>query len=151
MIQAGMHKVIDTDLANRLGHIQGNAEFISFPDRHFDTAMVGFGIRNVTHMKKGFEEMFRVLKPGGKLMCLEFSKPTWPVFRWLYDFYSFYIMPFMGQLIAGNKKAYTHLPESIRMFPLPDELADLLKKIGFSQVTYRSLTNGIAVIHLAIK
>jgi demethylmenaquinone methyltransferase/2-methoxy-6-polyprenyl-1,4-benzoquinol methylase len=151
MIQAGMHKVIDTDLANRLGHIQGNAEFISFPDRHFDTAMVGFGIRNVTHMKKGFEEMYRVLKPGGKLMCLEFSKPTWPVFRWLYDFYSFYIMPFLGQLIAGNKKAYTHLPESIRMFPLPDELADLLKKIGFSQVTYCSLTNGIAVIHLAIK
>ena len=113
--------------------------------------MVGFGIRNVTHMKMGFEEMYRVLKPGGKLMCLEFSKPTWPFFRFLYDFYSFYIMPFLGQLIAGNRKAYMHLPESIRMFPLPDELAELLKNIGFSQVTYRSLTNGIAVIHLAIK
>ena len=151
MIQAGMHKVIDTDIEDRLGYIQGNAECISFPDRHFDTAMVGFGIRNVTRMKKGFEEMYRVLKPGGKLMCLEFSKPTWPVFRWMYDFYSFYIMPFLGQLIAGNRKAYTHLPESIRMFPLPDELAEILKKIGFSQVTYRSLTNGIAVIHLAVK
>ena len=151
MIQAGMHKVIDTDIEDRLGYIQGNAECISFPDRHFDTAMVGFGIRNVTRMKKGFEEMYRVLKPGGKLMCLEFSKPTWPVFRWLYDFYSFYIMPFLGQMIAGNRKAYTHLPESIRMFPLPDELAEILKKIGFSQVTYRSLTNGIAVIHLAVK
>ena len=151
MIQAGMHKVIDTDIEDRLGYIQGNAECISFPDRHFDTAMVGFGIRNVTQMKKGFEEMYRVLKPGGKLMCLEFSKPTWPVFRWLYDFYSFYIMPFLGQMIAGNRKAYTHLPESIRMFPLPDELAEILKKIGFSRVTYRSLTNGIAVIHLAVK
>ncbi len=151
MIQAGMHKVIDTDIEDRLGYIQGNAECISFPDRHFDTAMVGFGIRNVTRMKKGFEEMYRVLKPGGKLMCLEFSKPTWPVFRWLYDFYSFYIMPFLGQMIAGNRKAYTHLPESIRMFPLPDELAEILKKIGFSEVTYRSLTNGIAVIHLAVK
>jgi demethylmenaquinone methyltransferase/2-methoxy-6-polyprenyl-1,4-benzoquinol methylase len=151
MIQAGMHKVIDTDIENRLGYIQGNAESISVPDRHFDTAMVGFGIRNVTHMKKGFEEMYRVLKPGGKMMCLEFSKPTWPVFRWLYDFYSFYIMPFLGQLIAGNRKAYTHLPESIRMFPLPDELSELLKKIGFSEVTYRRLTNGIAVIHLAVK
>ena len=84
-------------------------------------------------------------------MCLEFSKPTWPVFRCIYDFYSFYIMPFLGQLIVGNRKAYTHLPESIRMFPLPDELAELLKKIGFSEVTYRSLTNGIAVIHLAVK
>ncbi len=151
MIQAGMHKVIDTEIENRLGYIQGNAESISFPERHFDSAMVGFGIRNVTRMQKGFEEMYRVLKPGGKMMCLEFSKPTWPVFRWLYDFYSFYIMPFLGQLIAGNRKAYTHLPESIRMFPLPDELAELLKKIGFSQVTYRSLTNGIAVIHLAVK
>ena len=151
MIQAGMHKVIDSEIEDRLGYVQGNAESISFPDCHFDSAMVGFGIRNVTHMKKGFEEMYRVLKPGGKLMCLEFSKPAWPVFRWLYDFYSFYIMPFLGQLIAGNKKAYTHLPESIRMFPLPDELSDLLKKIGFSQVTYRNLTNGIAVIHLAKK
>ena len=151
MIRAGMHKVISTDIEDRLGYVQGNAELISFPDRHFDSAMVGFGIRNVTHMKKGFEEMCRVLKPGGKLMCLEFSKPTWPVFRWLYDVYSFYIMPFLGQLIAGNRKAYTHLPESIRMFPLPDQLAELLKKTGFSRVTYRSLTNGIAVIHLAIK
>jgi demethylmenaquinone methyltransferase/2-methoxy-6-polyprenyl-1,4-benzoquinol methylase len=151
MIQAGMQKAIDSEIEKRLGYIQGNAESISFPDCHFDTAMVGFGIRNVTHMKKGFEEMYRVLKPGGKMMCLEFSKPIWPIFRWLYDFYSFYIMPFVGQLIAGNRKAYMHLPESIRMFPLPDELSELLKKIGFSQVNYRSLTNGIAVIHLAVK
>ena len=151
MIQAGIHKVIDSKIEDRLEYIQGNAESISFPDCHFDTAMVGFGIRNVTHMKKGFKEMYRVLKPGGKMMCLEFSKPTWPFFRWLYDFYSFYIMPFLGQLIAGNRKAYMHLPESIRMFPLPDELSELLRKIGFSQVNYRSLTNGIAVIHLAVK
>ena len=151
MIQAGMHKVIDTEIEGRLRYIQGNAECISFPDRHFDSAMVGFGIRNVTRMKKGFEEMYRVLKPGGKMMCLEFSKPTWPVFRWLYDFYSFYIMPFLGQLIVGNRKAYMHLPESIRMFPLPDELSELLRNIGFSKVTCRSMTNGIAVIHLAVK
>jgi demethylmenaquinone methyltransferase/2-methoxy-6-polyprenyl-1,4-benzoquinol methylase len=85
------------------------------------------------------------------MMCLEFSKPTAPLFRWLYDIYSFYLMPLMGELIAGSKKAYTHLPESIRMFPLPDELSELLKKTGFSRVNYRKLTNGIAVIHLAIK
>ena len=151
MIQAGLHKVINTEIETRLRYVQGNAECISFPDRHFEAAMVGFGIRNVTRMKKGFEEMYRVLKPGGKMMCLEFSRPTWPVFRWLYDFYSFYIMPFLGELIAGSRKAYTHLPESIRMFPLPDELSELLEAIGFSQVTYRSLTNGIAVIHLAVR
>jgi demethylmenaquinone methyltransferase/2-methoxy-6-polyprenyl-1,4-benzoquinol methylase len=151
MIQAGLHKVSHSDSAHRIGYVQGNAETISFPDRHFDAAMVGFGIRNVTNMKKGFEEMYRVLKPGGKMMCLEFSKPTFPPFRWLYDIYSFYVMPFLGELIAGSRKAYTHLPESIRMFPLPDDLSDLLTRIGFSQVSYRSLTNGIAVIHLAIK
>jgi len=151
MIQAGLPKIINTELESRVRHVQGNAECISFPDRHFEGVMVGFGIRNVTRMQKGFEEMYRVLKPGGKIMCLEFSKPTWPVFRWLYDFYSFHIMPFLGELIAGSRKAYTHLPESIRMFPLPDELSEVLKKIGFSQVNYRRLTNGIAVIHLAVK
>ena len=151
MIQAGFHKVANREIANRIRYVQGNAESICFPDRHFDAAMVGFGIRNVTNMIKGFEEMFRVLKPGGKMMCLEFSKPTFPLFRRLYDFYSFYIMPFLGELIAGSRKAYTHLPESIRMFPLPDELTAILKEIGFSKVTHRKLTNGIAVTHLAIK
>ena len=151
MIRAGLHKVTEKDVATRIGYVQGNAETISFPDGHFEAAMVGFGIRNVTNMIKGFEEMYRVLKPGGKMMCLEFSKPTFPPFRWLYDMYSFHIMPFLGELIAGSRKAYTHLPESIRMFPLPDELSDLLTGIGFSRVSYRSLTNGIAVIHLAIK
>ena len=151
MIQAGLHKIADTDIEQRISHVQGNAESISFPDADFDAAMVGFGIRNVTHMKIGFEEMYRVLKPGGKMMCLEFSKPTFPPFRWLYDFYSFYIMPFLGELIAGSRQAYTHLPETIRMWPLPDELSEILREIGFSSVSYRSLTNGIAVIHLAVK
>jgi demethylmenaquinone methyltransferase / 2-methoxy-6-polyprenyl-1,4-benzoquinol methylase len=112
---------------------------------------VGFGIRNVTRMPQGFAEMHRVLKPGGQLMCLEFSRPVWPVFRWFYDAYSFYMMPFLGELIAGSRTAYTHLPESIRMFPLPDELADMLRGIGFSRVSYRRFTNGIAVAHLAVK
>jgi demethylmenaquinone methyltransferase/2-methoxy-6-polyprenyl-1,4-benzoquinol methylase len=102
-------------------------------------------------MEKGFREMFRVLKPGGRLMCLEFSKPTNPVFRWLYDKYSLFAMPFLGELIVGNRQAYTHLPESIRMFPLPDELSGILADIGFGDVRYRRLTNGIAVIHLALK
>ncbi len=151
MIQAGLHKVDRKGLRDCVGYIQGNAESISAADGHFDAVMVGFGIRNVTDMQKGFAEMYRVLKPGGKLMCLEFSKPTFPAFRRLYDFYSFYIMPLLGELIVGSRQAYTHLPESIRMFPLPDELAAILRHIGFSQVTYRALTNGIAVIHLAVK
>jgi demethylmenaquinone methyltransferase/2-methoxy-6-polyprenyl-1,4-benzoquinol methylase len=151
MIQAGLQKLSHSPLRHRIRHVQGDAEQLSFPDRHFDAAMVGFGIRNVTDMARGFSEMYRVLKPGGRLMCLEFSKPTAPMFRCLYDLYSFYAMPLMGQLVVGNRKAYTHLPESIRMFPLPDELAAMLRRIGFERVTYRRLTNGIAAVHLAQK
>jgi demethylmenaquinone methyltransferase/2-methoxy-6-polyprenyl-1,4-benzoquinol methylase len=151
MIQAGLHKAIYSGINGRLHHVQGNAESISFPDGYFEATMVGFGIRNVTDMRTGFAEMYRVLKPGGKMMCLEFSKPTSPIFRLLYDFYSFQIMPFVGELLVGSRTAYTHLPESIRMFPMPDELSELLKQIGFSHLTYRRLTNGIAVIHLAVK
>jgi demethylmenaquinone methyltransferase/2-methoxy-6-polyprenyl-1,4-benzoquinol methylase len=151
MIQAGLHKVRRRGLWDWVDYVQGNAESISATSGNFDAAMVGFGIRNVGDMQKGFEEMYRVLKPGGKLMCLEFSKPTFTPFRRLYDFYSFYIMPLLGELIAGSRQAYTHLPESIRMFPLPGELAAILRRIGFSRVAYRPLTNGIAVIHLAVK
>jgi demethylmenaquinone methyltransferase/2-methoxy-6-polyprenyl-1,4-benzoquinol methylase len=113
--------------------------------------MVGFGIRNLTHMEKGFAEMYRVLKPGGTLMCLEFSRPANPLFRFLYDTYSFYIMPFIGKLFTGSRRAYTYLPESIRLFPLPDELSSMLLKVGFSRVTWRKLTNGIAVVHVGVK
>jgi demethylmenaquinone methyltransferase/2-methoxy-6-polyprenyl-1,4-benzoquinol methylase len=151
MMQAGIHKVAKKPIQSRISYVQGDAESISFPAADFDAAMVGFGIRNVTNMKKGFSEMHRVLKPGGKMMCLEFSKPTFGPFRWLYDMYSFYIMPFLGELIAGSRTAYTHLPETIRMWPLPDELTQILKDIGFTDVSHCKLTNGIAVIHLAIK
>jgi len=151
MIEAGLHKVRRRPLETVVRYVQGDAERISFPDGSFDAVMVGFGIRNVTDMPRAFGEMFRVLKTGGRLMCLEFSKPTWSLFRWLYDLYSFRVMPLLGELIAGSRRAYTHLPESIRMFPLPDELAAVLRRIGFSSVTYRRLTNGIAVIHLAVK
>lgn len=151
MINAGRHKVINSSLNERIGYVQGDAEDIASADQSFNAVMVGFGIRNVTHMEKGFREMYRLLKPGGKLMCLEFSKPTSAVFRRLYDFYSFYIMPLVGEVVAGNRQAYIHLPETIRLFPLPDELANILTQIGFAEVSYRRLSNGIAVIHLAQK
>jgi demethylmenaquinone methyltransferase/2-methoxy-6-polyprenyl-1,4-benzoquinol methylase len=151
MLAAGLHKVRGGPLEDRIRHVQGDAEQISFPERSYEAAMVGFGIRNVSRMRRGFAEMHRVLKPGGRLMCLEFSRPAWPLFRGLYDMYSFYVMPLLGELIAGSRKAYTHLPESIRMFPLPEELADMLRQIGFSRVAYRRFTNGIAVAHLAVK
>jgi len=151
MMAAGRPKVVNSALAPRIGYIQGDAEHLSCPDASFDAAMVGFGIRNLTHPAVGFAEMFRVLKPGGTLMCLEFSKPRTAWFRWLYDLYSFYIMPAMGRIMVGSWQAYTYLPESIRMFSQPEELTATLKNIGFTHLSYRRLTDGIAVIYLGVK
>ena len=151
MINAGRTKKNNSPIRKRVHYIQGDAQQISFQDESFDATMVGFGIRNVINMKKAFKEMHRVLKPGGKIMCLEFSQPTSPLFRLLYDYYSFYMIPFLGKCIAGSVNAYTHLPESIRTFPSPDRLSDILKNVGFFPVTHKKLTNGIAVIHLAKK
>jgi demethylmenaquinone methyltransferase/2-methoxy-6-polyprenyl-1,4-benzoquinol methylase len=151
MIEAGVNKINASVSGEHIWFVQGDAEHVSFPGAYFDAVMVGFGIRNVTHMDQGFKEMFRVLKPGGKMMCLEFSKPTSPLFRRLYDIYSFHVMPAIGEVIAGSSKAYLHLTESIRTFALPNELTTVLKQVGFSTVTERKLTNGIAMIHLATK
>jgi demethylmenaquinone methyltransferase / 2-methoxy-6-polyprenyl-1,4-benzoquinol methylase len=151
MMERGRPKVEKSPFPELISLVQGDAERISFPDSCFDAATVGFGVRNLTHLEQGLREMHRVLKPGGKFMCLEFSEPVSPAFRWLYDFYSFYMMPFIGQLIGGSKQAYTYLPESIRLFPSPSELADMLRRIGFCNVTFKRLTNGIAVIHVATK
>jgi demethylmenaquinone methyltransferase/2-methoxy-6-polyprenyl-1,4-benzoquinol methylase len=151
MIEVCRPKVNDAVLEKNICFVQGDAEHLSFPDGYFDAAMVGFGIRNVTHMDQGFREMYRILKPGGKMMCLEFSKPTAPLFRWLYDMYSFYVMPTLGEIIVGSRKAYLHLTESIRTFVLPDELTAIIEQAGFSRISTRRLTNGIAMIHMATK
>ena len=151
MINVGRREKNISPLRNRIQYIQGDAQQISFQDENFNAAMVGFGIRNVIHMEKAFKEMHRVLKPGGKMMCLEFSQPTSPLFRRLHDYYSFHIIPFLGKVITGSAQAYIHLPESIRGFPSPDKLSDILKSIGFMHITHKKLTNGIAVIHLAQK
>jgi len=151
MIEAGRPKVNQTSLASAVGYIQGDAERISCRPSSFDAALAGFGVRNLTRMERGLEEMCRVLKPGGKIMVLEFSLPTSSVFRWLYDFYSFYLMPLMGKIFAGTEEAYLYLPESIRRFPSPEELSRLLREVGFSRVAYCRLTNGIAVIYTGVK
>ncbi len=151
MIERGRPKVAGASLADKILFVQGDAEFLSFPEGLFDAAMVGFGIRNLTHMERGLAEMYRILKPGGRMMCLEFSIPTSTWFRFLYDFYSFHLMPLAGKLLAGTREAYLYLPESIRTFPPPDEFAALLRDIGFSKVTYGKLTNGIVVIYTGVK
>ena len=151
MINAGRIKRTHAGLRGRIGYVQGDAERIAFPDGTFDVVMVGFAVRNITHMKQAFREMYRVLKPGGRFLCLEFSKPVWPWFRRLYDWYSFHVMPLLGDLVMGERKAYTCLPETIRLFLMPDELTEVLTGSGFSGVAYERMTNGIAVAHMGFK
>ena len=151
MMGVGRRKLSESSLNKRIFWVHGNAENITFPEHSFNAAMVGFGIRNLTHLKKGFQEMHRVIKPGGKLLCLEFSKPANPAFRMVYDFYSFNIMPMLGQLIVGSAESYACLPETIRMFPLPGELAAILRNIGFHKVAYHRMTNSIAVAHVGLR
>jgi demethylmenaquinone methyltransferase/2-methoxy-6-polyprenyl-1,4-benzoquinol methylase len=151
MLVTGRPKVLNSPFAGNIDYVQGDAEHLSCADASFDAAMVGFGIRNLTHLERGFGEMHRVLKPGGTLMCLEFSEPVSAWFRALYNFYSFYVMPTLGGLLAGSRHAYTYLPESIRLFPGPRQLARILAGIGFHRIRYRRLTNGIAVVHLGVK
>lgn len=146
MIEQGRRKSI-----KGVTFVLGDAESIAFPDGSFDAVSIGFGIRNVTHLETGFKEIFRVLKKGGSMCCLEFSKPDNSFFRFLYDLYSFRIMPLIGGLFTGSTEAYTAFPESIRAFPLPDELSLILKNIGFKDIKVKKLTNGIAVIHSARK
>ena len=151
MIEAGRPKVVRAALADRIQYIQGDAQEIALGSGRFDAAMVGFGIRNLTRVERGFEEMHRVLKQGGKLMCLEFSRPTSAWFRRLYDLHSFVYMPLVMRLLGRTMPSYTYLAESIRTFPLPDEVTATLERIGFIDVNYRRLTNGISVVHIGTK
>jgi demethylmenaquinone methyltransferase/2-methoxy-6-polyprenyl-1,4-benzoquinol methylase len=151
MMELGRAKVRKAGRASQFLFIEGDAEALALADASCDAAMVGFGIRNLVSMDQGLKEMHRVLKPGGRLLILEFSQPTNRWFRTLYDLYSFTVMPLVGKIMVGSWEAYTYLPESIRRFPGPAELSLRLKALGFTEVTWRPLSNGIAVAYLARK
>ncbi|MFW5635155.1 MAG: bifunctional demethylmenaquinone methyltransferase/2-methoxy-6-polyprenyl-1,4-benzoquinol methylase UbiE [Thermodesulfobacteriota bacterium] len=151
MMTAGKTKPAHASIRRSLDYVQGDAESMPFPDASFDAAVVGFGIRNLTDMDRGFQEMYRILKPGGAMVCLEFSNPKALPVRKLYHLYSFHLMPRLGALFIGSREAYTYLPESIRLFPSPDVLASRLADIGFKRIEYRRLSLGIAVIHRGMK
>ncbi|HIP95154.1 MAG TPA: bifunctional demethylmenaquinone methyltransferase/2-methoxy-6-polyprenyl-1,4-benzoquinol methylase UbiE [Leucothrix sp.] len=130
--------------------IATTGEKLSFADNSVDTITIAFGVRNMTHMKQGLAEMHRVLKPGGRMLCLEFSKPH----KWLkpfYDWHSYHIIPRLGAWIAQQPEAYTYLIESIRRFPDQEEMKHIMEKTGFSDVTYYNVSFGIACIHIGIK
>ncbi len=147
MMRAGRKRVEGTGFARRLSFVQGNAEALPFPDHSFDAYTIAFGIRNVTDRPRALAEAYRSLRPGGRFLCLEFSQVQAPFLDSVYDFYSFNVIPRLGEVVAGYSDAYQYLVESIARFPDQDTFADEVKAAGFSRVQYRNLMGGIAAIH----
>ena len=134
-------------LSDRLDWVTGDAMALPFEDSTFDVYTISFGIRNVTRIPDALREAYRVLKPGGRLMVLEFSQLPNPGLQKAYDLYSFNVIPRMGQIIANDRDSYQYLVESIRKFPDQDTFADMIGDAGFEQVKYRNLSMGIAALH----
>jgi demethylmenaquinone methyltransferase/2-methoxy-6-polyprenyl-1,4-benzoquinol methylase len=149
MLALGARRTVKAGLTNRVRFAIANAEALPFPARSFDAYTIGFGIRNVTHIERALSEAYRVLRPGGRFLCLEFSEVQVPILDRLYDFHSFELIPRLGGLIAGSRAAYQYLVESIRKFPNQAEFAALVQVAGFDRVIYRNLTGGVAAIHSA--
>ena len=148
MLRTGRDRLLDAGLA--LPTLVCDAEKLPFPDNHFDLVSVAFGLRNMTHKDVALTEMNRVLKPGGKLLVLEFSKVAKPLEK-IYDWYSFKVLPTMGKLVAGDDASYRYLAESIRMHPGQQELKDMMKKTGFGHVDFHNLSGGLVALHVGIK
>jgi demethylmenaquinone methyltransferase/2-methoxy-6-polyprenyl-1,4-benzoquinol methylase len=147
MLNVGQRRIAASGLQDRITCVEGNAESLPFASGTFDAYTIAFGIRNVTHIDRALSEAHRLLKLGGRFLCLEFSQCQVPVLDRLYDFHSFEIIPRLGKLAAGSAEPYRYLVESIRRFPNQEAFAELIRKAGFSRVTYRNLTGGIAAIH----
>uniref|UniRef100_A0A6I8P992 2-methoxy-6-polyprenyl-1,4-benzoquinol methylase, mitochondrial n=1 Tax=Ornithorhynchus anatinus TaxID=9258 RepID=A0A6I8P992_ORNAN len=151
MLKVGKEKAQTLGYGKGLAWVVGDAEELPFDDDKFDVYTIAFGIRNVTHMDRALEEAYRVLRPGGRFLCLEFSQVTNPLVARLYDLYSFQVIPVLGEVIAGDWKSYQYLVESIRRFPAQEEFKEMIEDAGFRKVTYRSLTSGIVAIHSGFK
>ena len=131
--------------------VTADALELPFADSHFDGATVGFGVRNLSDLTLGFRELCRVLKPGARVVILEFTTPSWQPMRAAYFMYFRHILPFIGRLVSKHTTAYTYLPESVLNFPEPDALAKLMTDAGFSGVTFRRLTGGICALHVGLR
>ena len=151
MLQQGREHLLDQGIVSNIGYVQADAEQLPFPENYFDCISIAFGLRNVTHKSVALCSMFRVLKPGGKCLILEFSKPVLPLLSSLYDAYSFKIIPKLGAWITGDEASYQYLVESIRMHPAQEELKILMQKSGFEDVEYYNLTGGIVALHKGFK
>ncbi len=148
MLRTGRNRLIDAGVV--LPTLVCDAEQLPFPDAHFDVVSVAFGLRNMTHKDLALAEMCRVLKPGGKLLVLEFSKVAKPLEK-VYDWYSFKVLPQLGKLVAGDDASYRYLAESIRMHPSQEDLKSLMQQSGFGHVDYHNMTGGVVALHVGIK
>jgi demethylmenaquinone methyltransferase/2-methoxy-6-polyprenyl-1,4-benzoquinol methylase len=146
MLNEGRNRLIDEGIEDVYA-TQIDAQFLPFEDNTFDLITIAFGLRNVTDKEKALQSINKALKPGGKLIILEFSKPQNEVFREIYDLFSFEIIPKIGEFIAQTEESYRYLAESIRMHPNQEELKKMLEENGFSKCKYENLTNGIVAIH----
>ena len=131
--------------------VEGDALDLPFGDCSFEAATIAFGLRNLTSVETGFQELLRVLKPGGKVAVLEFSRPTIPILRSLFRIYFTKLLPLFGGWISGSKSAYEYLPDSVKRFPDQETLAAMMKAAGFAKVSYRNLTGGIAALHIGTR
>ncbi len=147
MLAIGRERAAARSRADAVTFAEANAEALPFKDRSFDAATVAFGIRNVPRIEAALAEAFRVLKLGGRFLCLEFSAVNVPGLATLYDLYSFNVIPTLGRAVAGDAESYRYLVESIRRFPKPLEFADMMRAAGFARVSYRLMTGGIVALH----
>jgi demethylmenaquinone methyltransferase/2-methoxy-6-polyprenyl-1,4-benzoquinol methylase len=147
MLREGKNRAIDRNLIGGIGWVCGNAESLPLPDESVDAYTIAFGIRNVTHIDTALAEAYRVLKIGGRFLCLEFSHLQHAALQKIYDAYSFAAIPRIGKLVTGDADSYQYLVESIRKFPRQEEFARMMKTAGFANVNYRNLTQGVVAIH----
>jgi len=150
MLSRGRDRLIDRGLAANVRFVIANAEALPFPDRSFDCVTIGFGLRNVTDKPAALAAMRRVLKPGGRLLVLEFSKPTLEILKPAYDAYSFNVLPRLGGVIAGDAASYRYLAESIRMHPDQGTLAGMMREAGFDDARWHNLAGGVVALHVGV-
>ncbi len=151
MLNVGRDKLIDKGYGGRIEFAQVNAESLPFEENSFDIITIGFGLRNVTDKDKALKSMFRALKPGGRLLVLEFSKPENEMLSKVYDTYSFSLLPTMGKLLVNDSDSYRYLAESIRMHPDQETLKKMMETAGFDDVQYHNMTGGIVALHRGFK
>jgi len=151
MLEVGRERLTNQGYVGNIEYVQANAQYLPFEDNTFDVITIAFGLRNVTDKDEALRSMFRVLKPGGRLLVLEFSQTTNPLLKKAYDIYSFTALPLMGKLVTNDSESYKYLAESIRMHPDQETLKGMMEDAGFNRVSYHNMTGGMVALHRGIK